>query len=158
MNLSKKEILIVIPFFVFSFFCVWGGIFYLLILFLFYKRNKEILIITFCLSSYYLYSNINDLIKKHDENISIIANRLNIDDYTIQEYYSEMGYKINFIGKVSNTIYASASKIVTLPCQDISRTDIFLLSGTHVRKLNEDERVPKSIVDETSKIIDSLSN
>lgn len=157
MNLLNKEQIAIIGFFIFTIICKWVGIIYLIILFLFNRKIQELPPIIFCLSIFYLYMNVSDLFEKHNEPIGNIASELNIDDYPIQDYYSEIGYKIDFIGKASDKIYASASKIITLPCQDIKRTDIFLLSGTHVRKLNENERIPKSVADETGRVTDYLN-
>ena len=158
-KLTKKQIAGIVLFFFLSFICKWFGIIYLSILFKIAKTNNTFYLIV---SAILLFMYIQTPIKKYFEDknsiISEVAYELDIDDYPIQKFYSDIGYRTEFIGVSSGIIFATASKIVTLPCQEIDRYDMFSINGNHIEKLTNYEDIPKVVYEKTYKISRILSN
>ncbi len=136
------------------FICGWIVLLILFIIaFLYYKKTKDIGAVGFVLIliSFGIYDNLaKPLWQDYNPIIVDIAYELNIEnEYEIQEFYNKMGYRTNWIGKASNIIYASANKIIAIPCSDTIRYDKFLISGLHLKKLKTYKNIPEVVFNKT---------
>ncbi len=146
--------------------CIWLGL--IIMLLLSYKLSRQssntddkmLPIIPIVLILYFIYSDLaKPLYQDHNPLIEEIAMELNIQNsYKIQSYYNKLGYRTNWIGQASNIIYASAEKIITIPCVNRERYDKFLISGTHIKQLKSYKSIPQVIFDKTDQANQSLNN
>ena len=159
MGKKKKQKILFISAIIFTLFgnifmCEWIVVAILLIgSLIVYKKTNDFGFVWFPLLmiSMGIYDEIiKPLWEDYNPIVANIAYELNIkNDYEIQEYYKTKGYRIDWIGKASNIIYASAEKIITIPCSNTKRYDKFLISGTHIEQLKSSKSIPKIVFDRT---------